>query len=154
MYCKCFVNVLEIFCRYIVNVLRNILKWFSVVRSSIRWPSTATKYLESCCWRYNQLFYHSLLSQKFQENVLHSFKKMYFGQEKFFWNLKKLYFRSHYQIFPLNQARHFLPLAGKTIHFDPVSFASRSSWISILKNDEEQATEANTTKQSNINRFL
>ena len=112
MYCKCSVNVLEIFCRYIVNVLRNILKWFSVVRSSIRWPSTATKYLESCCWRYNQLFYHSLLSQIFQENVLHSFKKMYFGQEKFFWNLKKLYFRSHYQIFPWNQARPCLPLAG------------------------------------------
>ena len=32
----------------------------------------------------------------FQENVFHSFKKMYFGQETVFQSLKKLYFRSHY----------------------------------------------------------
>ena len=45
-----------------------------------------------------------------------------------------MYFRSHYQIFPLNQARHCHPLAGKTIHLDHLSFASKSLWISKLKN--------------------
>ena len=42
---------------------------FSAGRSNIRWPSTATKYLESSYWRSNQICHHHTLLSKERHNT-------------------------------------------------------------------------------------